>query len=63
MLKRSKLFDIQQDQGAHFVEYSGWEIPQRFSSVDEEYEAIRSAAGLLDLSYCGVIEATGPDRV
>ena len=63
MLKRSKLFDIQLDHGAHFFEYSGWEIPHRFSSVDEDYDAIRSAAGVLDLSYCGVIEATGPDRV
>jgi len=62
MLKRSKLFDIQQDQGAQFLEYRGWEIPERFATIREDYDAIRSSAGLLDLSYCSVIEATGPDR-
>src|SRR5262245_32852155 len=63
MPKRSRLFDTQQNQNAQFVEYSGWEVPGRFATLQEEYDAIKSSAGLLDLSYCGVIEATGPDRV
>jgi len=62
MLERSKLFDIQEKQGVRFFEYSGWEIPQRFTTLDEDYEVLKSSTGLLDLSYCGVIEVTGPDR-
>jgi aminomethyltransferase len=63
MLKRSQLFNIQQEQGAQFADHVGWEVPERFGTIDEDYDAIRSSAGLLDLSYYSVIEATGPDRV
>jgi len=62
MLRRSILFKTHQDQGAQFVEYSGWEVPARFVPVDQEYDAIRTSAGLVDLSSSGVIEAIGPDR-
>jgi len=62
MLRRSTLFKTQQDQGAQFVEYRGWEVPARFATIDEEYEAIGASAGLIDLSSSGVIEVMGLDR-
>jgi glycine cleavage system T protein len=62
MLRRSKLFEIQEKQGAQFTEYRGWEVPERFASIDEEYDWVKSSAGLIDLSSSGVIEARGPDR-
>ncbi len=62
MLRRSKLFKTQDNQGAQFVEYRGWEVPARFATIDQEYEAIGASAGLIDLSSSGVIEVTGPDR-
>jgi len=62
MLRRSKLFQIQQEQGAHFAEDHGWEVPERFGTIGDDYQAIRNSAGLLDFSWSGVIEAVGPDR-
>src|SRR5262245_29755716 len=62
MLKRSKLFETQQNQRAEFVEDRGWEVPGRFTSIDQEFSVMRGSAGLIDLSSCGVIQASGPDR-
>jgi folate-binding protein YgfZ len=62
MLKRSRLHGQQQAAGANFIEHRGWEIPQKFSSVYEEYETLNSSAGLISLSPPGLIEVTGKDR-
>ncbi len=45
---------------AKMTEYQGWQIPNQFSDIPEEYHAIRYAAGLFDISYLGRIEVTGP---
>jgi folate-binding protein YgfZ len=62
MLKHSPLYEYQRDSGAYFTSHFGWEIAERFSSLDEEYEAIRNGIGLLDCSQSGVIEVRGDDR-
>ena len=38
-------------------------LPRHFGDPVAEYTAVRSAVGLLDLSYYGLIQLTGPDRV
>jgi len=63
MARRSKLYEAQRAEGAQFTEDRGWEVAQKFSSVDEEYETLKRSVGLLDLTSSGLIEATGPDRV
>lgn len=62
MPKRSSLFETQRDSGADFVEFRGREVPNRFTSLDEEYSALGDEAGLLDLSVQGVVELRGRDR-
>ena len=62
MPKRSPLFETQRDSGASFVECRGWEVPDGFTSLEEEYAALRHEAGLLDLSVQGVVELRGRDR-
>ena len=42
------------------VDFAGWEMPVQYSGVIEEHRAVRSAAGLFDLSHMGEIEVTGP---
>ena len=48
--------------GAQFCVYHGWEIPENFGSVEAEYQALRRAAGIVDLSFRGKLVATGEDR-
>lgn len=42
------------------VEFCGWEMPVQFQGVLEEHLAVRSRAGLFDVSNMGEIEVRGP---
>jgi aminomethyltransferase len=59
MLKRTPLCAAHQRLGAHLVEFGGWEMPLRYSSIIEEHLAVREAAGLFDISHMGEISARG----
>lgn len=37
------------------VDFSGWQMPLQYSKVLEEHEAVRSAAGLFDISHMGLV--------
>lgn len=60
-LKRTPLFEIYKEYGAKTVDFGGWELPVQFSSIKEEHEAVRTKAGLFDVSHMGEVEVTGPD--
>jgi folate-binding protein YgfZ len=49
--------------GAVFTERFGVELPEHFGDPGREYAAVRRAAGLVDLSFRGLLEVTGGDRV
>ncbi|HSE91305.1 MAG TPA: aminomethyltransferase family protein [Candidatus Binatia bacterium] len=63
MGKPSPLSTFHQSNGAQFLERDGWLLPARFGNSAAEYAAVRSAVGLLDLSYHGLFQVTGPDRL
>lgn len=41
------------------VEFAGWEMPVQYRGIQAEHEAVRSRAGLFDVSHMGEIEVTG----
>jgi aminomethyltransferase len=45
--------------GARMVDFSGWDMPQQYRSVKEEQEAVRTAAGIFDVSHMGRYEVRG----
>jgi sarcosine oxidase subunit alpha len=49
--------------GAKMMDAGNWKRPQWYTSVEEEYEAVRQRAGLIDVSTLGKIELRGPDVV
>lgn len=57
--KRTPLFSRHRDAGAKLVEFAGWEMPVRYSSEIEEHRAVRSAAGIFDVSHMGQIRVRG----
>jgi glycine hydroxymethyltransferase len=59
-LRRTKLYDIHVQMGAKMVPFGGWDMPVWYSSVSEEHIAVRTTAGLFDVSHMGVLEASGP---
>src|SRR5882757_6206191 len=43
------------------TDFAGWDMPLRYASEREEHQAVRTRAGLFDLSHMGEITVTGPD--
>jgi folate-binding protein YgfZ len=62
MARESSLADFHRRNGAVFVESDDWLLPARFGAHDAEYNAVRSAVGLIDFSHRGLLQFTGADR-
>jgi aminomethyltransferase len=59
-LKKTALHSRQKALGARMVEFSGWEMPVQYRGIREEHCAVRTGAGLFDVSHMGQIEVSGP---
>jgi aminomethyltransferase len=58
-LKRTPLFELHKGLGARMVHFGGWEMPVRFSGINDEHIAVRTSAGLFDASHMGEIRVKG----
>ncbi|MFF2330211.1 MULTISPECIES: glycine cleavage system aminomethyltransferase GcvT [unclassified Streptomyces] len=47
--------------GATMTDFAGWDMPLRYASERDEHHAVRTRAGLFDLSHMGEITVTGPE--
>jgi len=45
------------------VPFAGWEMPVQYAGIREEHLAVRSGAGVFDVSHMGQVEARGPDAL
>jgi aminomethyltransferase len=62
-LKRTPLFDVHRALGGRMVPYAGYAMPVQYPlGILAEHQAVRSGAGLFDVSHMGEFEITGPDR-
>ncbi|MCG3194132.1 MAG: glycine cleavage system aminomethyltransferase GcvT [Thermoanaerobaculia bacterium] len=59
-LKRTPLFDRHRALGGKIVDFAGWEMPVQFSGLTDEHIAVRTRAGLFDVSHMGEIRIRGP---
>jgi aminomethyltransferase len=59
MLKKTPLFDEEVQLGARFTEFAGWELPLYYSGIIDEHMAVRSSAGIFDISHLGKISING----
>jgi glycine cleavage system T protein (aminomethyltransferase) len=59
-LKRTALNAVHKAAGARMVEFGGWEMPVEYSGITQEHLAVRTAAGLFDVSHMGEVEVRGP---
>jgi len=58
-MRRTPLFTQHQQLGGKLVDFAGWEMPIQYGGVVEEYQAVRTAAGLFDVSHMGRVTAEG----
>jgi aminomethyltransferase len=49
--------------GARMVPFAGWDMPVEYSGITDEHLAVRTRAGLFDVSHMGEIEVAGADAL
>ncbi len=62
-LKKTPLNARHRAHGARMVEFGGWDMPVEYSGIIDEHMAVRTGAGLFDVSHMGQIELAGPDAL
>jgi aminomethyltransferase len=64
LLKRTPLHAEHETLGAKIVPFAGWAMPVQYpSGIQAEHRAVRTAAGLFDVSHMGEFRVVGPDAL
>jgi len=59
LLKTTPLNAVHRAQGARMVDFGGWDMPVNYGSQIEEHHAVRTAAGMFDVSHMRVVDLEG----
>ncbi len=58
-LRRTPLYERHAALGARLVPFAGWEMPVQYAGISEEHRAVRSRAGVFDVSHMGELRLVG----
>src|SRR5437762_7326703 len=61
--KRTALYTTHKRLGARLIPFGGWEMPVEYSGIAKEHTAVRTAAGLFDVSHMGEFDIRGPEAL
>lgn len=61
--RKTALDALHRSLGATMTDFAGWDMPLRYASERDEHNAVRTKAGLFDLSHMGEITVTGAQAV
>jgi aminomethyltransferase len=59
--RKTPLYESHQESGAKIVEFGGWLMPVQYSGIIEEHHAVRTKAGLFDVSHMGEFIVKGAE--
>jgi len=59
-IRKTALNAVHRRLGAKMVNFGGWDMPLEYSGILSEHEAVRTRAGLFDVSHMGELEVRGP---
>ena len=62
-LRRTALHAVHKQMGARMVSFGGWQMPLEYSGIVQEHLAVRTRAGLFDVSHMGQIEVRGREAL
>jgi aminomethyltransferase len=62
-LRKTALNAWHRAHGARMVEFVGWDMPVEYTGVNNEHQAVRTRAGLFDVSHMGQVEIAGKDAL
>jgi aminomethyltransferase len=60
-LKKTALNSIHRQLGARMVPFAGWDMPVQYAGPIPEHMAVRTRAGIFDVSHMGELEVKGPN--
>ncbi|MEO8482325.1 MAG: glycine cleavage system aminomethyltransferase GcvT [Acidobacteriota bacterium] len=60
VLKKTPLHARHLASHARMVDFGGWDMPVEYSGISDEHMAVRTRAGIFDVSHMGQIELAGP---
>lgn len=58
-LMKTPLNALEKELGGKMVDFGGWELPVQYGGILEEHEAVRTRAGVFDVSHMGEITVRG----
>ena len=58
--RKTSLYEQHVELGGKMVEFAGWEMPVSYEGIREEHMAVRTHAGVFDVSHMGEVEVEGP---
>ncbi len=59
-LRPTPLYEAHLAAGGRMVPFAGWEMPVQYAGIGDEHQAVRTHAGLFDVSHMGEIRLEGP---
>ena len=62
-LRQTPLHDAHVRLHARMVPFAGWDMPVQYQSILKEHRAVRSSAGMFDVSHMGEIRIGGPRAI
>ena len=62
-LKKTPLNQLEHEFGGKMVDFGGWELPVQYTGILEEHEAVRTRAGIFDVSHMGEVTVKGPQAL
>jgi len=62
-LKKTPLNEIEKELGGRMVDFGGWELPVQYTGILDEHEAVRTHAGIFDVSHMGELTVRGPQAL
>jgi aminomethyltransferase len=62
-LSKTPLHARHLQHGARMVPFGGWDMPVEYSGISDEHLAVRTRAGLFDVSHMGEVEIAGDDAL
>lgn len=62
-VQKTPLYEAHLAAGGKIVDFHGWLLPIQYSSILKEHEAVRTRAGLFDVSHMGEVEISGEDAL
>jgi len=62
-MKKTPLNAVEHELGGKMIDFGGWELPVQFTGILDEHQAVRTRAGLFDVSHMGEILVKGPESL